>query len=190
MAKYKSMMGSIPTVPKTGQWNLQGSQELPLRALAKAVLERELDDLNVPHGALGGQQLATPSVTGSTKVVIAGVKTAASVAVHEQLVKGLAVYQIQVLPLKEAPIGVADPWFEACQEASACVALLSNEFLDSERCEDQVTFAKDTRTRTVAVVIDEEAVSMGSQDGAEGDAGRIRELEAEVTRLQQLLSEK
>ena len=99
--------------------------------------------------------------------------------------EGLAPYGIDVQPMQAAPIGAADPWFTACQGASVCIALLCEEFLQSERCEDQVTFAKDTRHKTVAVVVDENGLVSGMELSQDEQSMRqkLLELEAEVSRL-------
>ena len=82
-------------------------------------------------------------------------------------------------------------------EADLCLALLNHEFITSERCEDQVTYAKDTRTRTVAVMVDKAGLDrgMGKDQQRSSDAessrqhgrDRVRELEAEVTSLRRQL---
>jgi len=199
------MIDSIPSLPESGEWAKEAEREAAhLKELAAVITE----STSGGSGEASSQQQASHTIetqaalgpsrgSASITVAVAGVNLGASAAVGQRLVAGLAPYGIQVLPLAEAPAGEADPWFAGCLRAEFCLALLNHDFLTSERCEDQLTYAKDTRTRTIALVIDKEGLAGGMGDAKgrvpqeegsnEFTKARVRELEAEVARLQRKL---
>ena len=89
------------------------------------------------------------------------------------------------MPCTDTVPGELDTWFEECRGADVCLAVLSTAFVLSERSEDQITYAKDSRKRLVAVAYDHagyksvmEETDEVDKDKMKADAAHRQEVEA------------